>query len=76
MSVLEFVDDEAIEDVSVSLAYFSDVDSLLNKRLRFRDRLVLTSSDDIDPGLVAEVVAGSIAARSVLFANTHPAKHR
>jgi cell cycle checkpoint protein len=76
LSVLEFVDDEAVEDVSVALAYFSDVDFLLNRKLNFRNHYVLLNSDEINPGNIAEAVAGSIAARGVLFANTHPVKHR
>lgn len=78
-AVLEFVDDDGIEDVSVALTYFSDVDCLLGlkrKGPKASSRFILPGLDEIDPGHIAEAVAGSVAARGVLFANTHPAKHR
>lgn len=78
-NLLEFVDDEGIEDVSVSMSYFSDVDCLLGlkyKGPKSSARYSLPIIDEIDPGNVTEAVAGSVAARGVLFANTHPGKHR
>ncbi|KAI5079280.1 hypothetical protein GOP47_0004759 [Adiantum capillus-veneris] len=74
-NVLEFVDEEGIEDVSVAFTYFSDVDCLL-KHKKPNTSGILHTLDEIDSGHIAEAVAGSIAARGALFANSHPSKPR
>ncbi|KAH7330813.1 hypothetical protein KP509_20G003400 [Ceratopteris richardii] len=76
-NVLEFVDEEGIEDVSVALTYFSDADCLLKSRKRSSSSFFsVHASDEIDPAHIGEAVAGSVCARGVLFANTHPSKPR
>ncbi|MCO5559090.1 hypothetical protein L7F22_012682 [Adiantum nelumboides] len=74
-NVLEFVDEEGIEDVSIAFAYFRDVDCLL-KHGKPNTADLLHALDEIDTRRIAEASAGSIAARGALFANTHPAKPR
>lgn len=78
-NLLDFVDDDGIGDVAVSMSYLSDVDCLLGvkyKVSRYAARYALLDSEEIDPGQVAEATASSLAARGILFANTHPARHR
>lgn len=63
-NVLDFVDDDGIEDVADVLAYLADADVLLGRRPR-------------NFGVsLSHVAASSVATRGVLFANTHPAPRR
>lgn len=78
-TVLDFVDDEGIEDVAACMSYLSDVDCLLGVKYKvpnYSARNGLLSFDENNPGHIAEATAGSLAARGVLFTNTHPERHR
>lgn len=73
-NVLDFVDEDAIDDVAVILAYLGDADTLLSRH--FKGSSHSPSLNDITPSHVASLAAGSVAARGVLFANTHPAPRK
>jgi cell cycle checkpoint protein len=76
-NVLQFVDDDAIDDVSVVSSYFSDADHILRRR---GGGVRATPAEDQgaepDPGRVGQAAAASIAARGVLFGIAHPAPRR
>lgn len=72
-NVLDFVDNDAIEDVADILAYLGDADLLLGRRPRSSSSLAL---NDFTPSHIAALAAGSVATRGVLFANTHPAPRK
>ncbi|KAL3693056.1 hypothetical protein R1sor_006707 [Riccia sorocarpa] len=73
---LQFVDDEASDDVSAISAYLSDTDCLLCGEGNTRLRRGALNFNDIEPYQVANAAASSVAARGVLFANAHPAPPR
>lgn len=73
-NVLDFVDEDAIDDVADILAYLGDADTLLNGH--FKGTSHSPSLNDITPLHLASLAAGSVAARGVLFANTHPAPRK
>lgn len=73
-NVLDFVDNDAIEDVADILTYLGDADTLLSRRPRGSSHS--SSLNDITPSHVAAMAAGSVATRGVLFGNTHPAPRK
>lgn len=74
-NVLDFVDEEAIDDVADVLTYLGDADTLLSRRPRGSSSSS-SSLSDISSSHIAALAAGSVAARGVLFANTHPAPRK
>lgn len=64
-NVLDFVDEDGIEDVAEVLAYLANADVLLGRRPR-----------NFGVASVSHVAASSVATRGVLFANTHPAPRK
>ncbi|XP_073145013.1 cell cycle checkpoint protein RAD17 isoform X2 [Henckelia pumila] len=68
-NVLDFVDDEAIEDAAVVSGYLSDTDLLLTQVGR-------TLSQNFEAENVVQSAAASVAVRGVLFGNTHPVSSR
>ncbi|KAJ7545123.1 hypothetical protein O6H91_09G107900 [Diphasiastrum complanatum] len=71
-NVLQFVDEEAIDSVAEVASYLSDADATGTKRKwHLRSLEYLHNTNDTDPSQLAEAIASSIAARGVLFANTH-----
>ncbi|CAM6097572.1 unnamed protein product [Calypogeia fissa] len=75
-NVLQFIDEDATDDVVAVSAYLSDTDCLLGAPRSFRSRNIFINPDDVDPSQVATAVANSVAARGVLFGNGHPAPRR
>ncbi|GBG90662.1 hypothetical protein CBR_g51010 [Chara braunii] len=79
-NVLDFIDEEAIDDAAEVLHYLSDADWLLSGRSsRWSSRGDAYSAldhSDIDPSQLVIAASGSIAARGVLFANEHSAPRR
>jgi cell cycle checkpoint protein len=76
-NVLQFVDDDAIDDVSVVSSYFSDADHILRRRGGgMRASPAEDQGAEPDPGRVGQAAAASIAARGVLFGIAHPAPRR
>ncbi|CAM6052260.1 unnamed protein product [Sphagnum compactum] len=79
-NVLQFVDEDAIDDVAAIEGYLSDADMLLkapgNWRLRSSSYQFSMDSDDVNPSHIAAMAADSVAARGVLFANMHPAQRK
>lgn len=79
-NVLQFVDEDAIDDVAAIEGYLSDADMLLkapgNWRLRSSSYQFSMDSDDVNPSHIAAMAADSVAARGVLFANMHPAPRK
>lgn len=75
-AVLQFIDEDATDDVAAVSAYLSDTDCLLGAQGSFRSRNIFTHSNDVDPSQVSIAVANSVAARGVLFGNGHPAPRR
>jgi cell cycle checkpoint protein len=75
-AVLQFIDEDAIDDVEDVSKYLSDTDYLLGAQGSFRSRNSFIDSNDVDPHQVGTVVASSVAARGVLFGNSHPAPRR
>ena len=74
-NVLDFVDEEAIDDVADILTYLSDADALLGRRPKGSSSFS-SSLNDISGSHIAALAAGTVAARGVLFANTHPAPRK
>lgn len=72
-NVLDFVNNDAIEDVADVLAYLGDADLLLGRR---PGRSSSLSLNDNTPSHIAALAASSVATRGVLFANTHPAPRK
>ncbi|GAQ81645.1 Checkpoint RAD17-RFC complex RAD17/RAD24 component [Klebsormidium nitens] len=76
-NVLHFVDDDAIDDVSVTSAYFSDADHILRRRAGgARASPAEDQGAEPDPGRVGHAAAAAIAARGVLFGIVHPAPRK
>ncbi|KAG0623011.1 hypothetical protein M758_3G141700 [Ceratodon purpureus] len=73
-NVLDFVDEEAVDDVADIFTYLGDADILLSRRPRGSSSS--SSLNDISSSHIAALAAGSVAARGVLFANTHPAPRK
>ncbi|KAL2634762.1 hypothetical protein R1flu_006241 [Riccia fluitans] len=73
---LQFVDDEATDDVSAISGYLSDTDCLLCGEGSMRFRRAVLNFNDIEPYQVANAASSSVAARGLLFANAHPAPPR
>lgn len=73
-NVLDFVDNDAIEDLADILTYLGDADILLGRRLKSSS--LSSSLNDITPSHIAALTAASVATRGVLFANTHPAPRK
>ncbi|KAG2553453.1 hypothetical protein PVAP13_9KG522000 [Panicum virgatum] len=65
-NVLDFIDDEAVDDAWVVLSYLSDADCLLTGS-------PFTSYNSEN---MAQLIAASVAARGVLFGNAHVAPSR
>ncbi|EFJ10749.1 hypothetical protein SELMODRAFT_427013 [Selaginella moellendorffii] len=74
-NVPDFVDDDAIEDVADIIQYISDAD-LVGARFSWQSRGPLLDSGWTNASQLGEAAAASIAARGVLFGNTHPAPRR
>lgn len=68
-NVLDFVDEEAIEDAAVVTGYLSDTDLLLTP-------VGGTLSRTFEVENVVQSAAASVAVRGVLFGNTHPVSSR
>ncbi|XP_073272988.1 cell cycle checkpoint protein RAD17 isoform X3 [Primulina huaijiensis] len=68
-NVLDFVDEEAIEDAAVVTGYLSDTDLLLTP-------VGGTLSRNFEIENVVQSAAASVAVRGVLFGNTHPVSSR
>ncbi|CAL0313260.1 unnamed protein product [Lupinus luteus] len=68
-NVLDFLDDEAIDDAWTLSSYLGDADILLAK---LRGML----SSDSDTGSVLQSAAASVAVRGVLFGNSQPLSSR
>ncbi|XP_073041194.1 cell cycle checkpoint protein RAD17 isoform X1 [Primulina eburnea] len=68
-NVLDFVDEEAIEDAAVVTGYLSDTDLLLAP-------VGGTLSRNFEVENVVQSAAASVAVRGVLFGNTHPVSSR
>lgn len=75
-SVLQFVDEEATDDVASISSYLSDADCLLGGEGSMRSRRGALNFSDVEPSQVAYAAASSVAARGVLFSNVHPAPPR
>lgn len=77
-NVLDFVDEDAVDDVADVLTYLGDADILLSRRPRGSSSSSSSSSglNDVTGLHVAALAAGSVAARGVLFANAHPAPRK
>ena len=73
-NVLDFVNEDTVDDVVDVLTYLGDADILLSRRLRGSSSSSSSSSglNDVTGLHVAALAAGSVAARGVLFANVHP----
>lgn len=67
--VLDFISEDAIDDAWAVASYLSDADLLLAS---FRGRLVRYNEADN----VLQSAAASVAARGVLFGNSHPVPPR
>ncbi|PUZ41971.1 hypothetical protein GQ55_9G546000 [Panicum hallii var. hallii] len=65
-NVLDFIDDEAVDDAWVVVSYLSEADCLLTGSL-------FTSYNSEN---MAQLIAASVAARGVLFGNAHVAPSR
>ncbi|BBN05617.1 cell cycle checkpoint protein [Marchantia polymorpha subsp. ruderalis] len=75
-NVLQFVDEEATDDVASISSYLSDADCLLGGEGSMRSRRGALNFSDVEPSQVAYAAASSVAARGVLFSNVHPAPPR
>lgn len=76
-NVPHFVHDDAIDDVSVTSAYFSDADHILRRRTGgARASPAEDQGAEPDPGRVGHAAAAAIAARGVLFGVVHPSTRR
>lgn len=69
LAVLDFLSEEAIDDASAVASYLSDSDFLLAAH-----RGMLATS--YEAGNVLQSAAASVAARGVLFGNSHPLASR
>jgi cell cycle checkpoint protein len=78
VAVLDFINDEAIDDAWMALSYLSDSDYLLGASSirHLRRPQALLDLDEVDSAHVVESIAGSVMTRGVLFANSHPAPPR
>lgn len=77
-NVLDFINDEAIDDAWMAVSYLSDSDYLLGASSirHLRRPQTLLDLDEVDSAHVVESIAGSVMTRGVLFANSHPAPPR
>ena len=70
-NVLQFVDDDAVDDAVDILGYLSDADTLLGRWPKQGSSFLYSEANDVNPSQIASMAAGSVAARGVLFANAH-----
>ncbi|KAH9308062.1 hypothetical protein KI387_035973 [Taxus chinensis] len=76
-NVLDFINEEAIDDAWMALSYLSDSDCLLGARSsHYRRTQALLEWDEVDSAFIVESISGSVMTRGVLFGNSHPAPPR
>lgn len=78
-NMVDFIHDEAIDDVAQVMDYFSDSDFLLGSHESWRtNRNFVASQGDeqIDGRNISAAAAGSVASRGLLFGNVHSAPRK
>lgn len=72
-NVLDFIHDDAIDDVWLVASYLSGVDCLLSGSSFTRQRMISSTYESEN---VIQAIAASVAVRGVLFGNSHPSPSR
>lgn len=73
-NVLDFINEEACDDAWLVTSYLCDADILLGRSLRSTRDSIITELYESDN--LTQSVAASVAARGVLFGNSHPSPSR
>ncbi|XP_040243255.1 cell cycle checkpoint protein RAD17 isoform X2 [Aegilops tauschii subsp. strangulata] len=73
-NVVDFIDDDAVDDAWVVMSYLSEADCLLAGSPIASARWTVNESNESEN--MSQLIAASVAARGVLFGNAHPSPSR